>query len=429
MDSTDASPMDSTGATPIDEPKQNLTQVTKQNLSILSGDSVALSDSFLFDRRPLLRFYLADLFFDLRVQLEGPQLLKHGFNDAIAKVGLTKFITDLFWVGMFYHLYNQVFGNVLKRVFVIGFSILVFVVQLRSIKARWCYLKYGREYVAANPSDSGFLKVLFVMHGFASLHTQVKKDEAATLSLTVGLQNSGAFFDKTSAGVMGPVELKGSQNGSYVHISLKQVCCGAAPLSKKSISEFNDMLPHVDFIQGYGMTQSTVVGTWGYNTVEVRKYSSVGFLSPNVEAKVVDWVTGSHLPVGSVGELWLRSPGNMKGYLNNIEATNAALDKEGNWLHTGDIVYFDQEGYLYVTDRLKEIIKYKGCQVAPADLEAVLMSHPEVLDAAVTGAIDEEAGEIPVAFVVLKDGSSVSQTAIMDYVAKQAIELLFAVIF
>ncbi|KAL3635787.1 hypothetical protein CASFOL_020334 [Castilleja foliolosa] len=209
--------------------------------------------------------------------------------------------------------------------------------------------------------------------------------------------------------------------------SLKQVFCGAALLSKKSISEFNDMLPHVDFIQGYGMTESTGVGTWGYNTVEVRKYSSVGFLSPNVEVKVVDWTTGSNLPPGSVGELWLRSPGNMKGYLNNIEATNAVLDKEGNWLRTGDIVYFDQEGYLYVTDRLKEIIKYKGCQVAPADLEAVLMSHPEVLDAAVTGgsppldrfAIDEEAGEIPVAFVVLKDGSSVSQTAIMDYVAKQ----------
>ncbi|KAL3623002.1 hypothetical protein CASFOL_031818 [Castilleja foliolosa] len=342
---------------------------------------------------------------------------------------------------MFYHLYNQVFGNVLKRVFVIGFSILVFLVQLRSIKARWCYLKYGREYVAANPSDSGFLKVLFVMHGFASLHTQgrgskpkVSIDVPATLqpgkhkidllSLTVGLQNSGAFFDKTSAGVMGPVELKGSQNGSYVHIRRKfgvvyWKLLLLAPLSKKSISEFNDMLPHVDFIQVYGMTESTGVGTWGYNTVEVRKYSSVGFLSPNVEAKVVDWVTGSHLPPGSVGELWLRSPGNMKGYLNNIEATNAALDKEGNWLHTGDIVYFDQEGYLYVTDRLKEIIKYKGCQVAPADLEAVLMSHPEVLDAAVTGAIDEEAGEIPVAFVVLKDGSSVSQTAIMDYVAKQ----------
>ncbi|KAK6137236.1 hypothetical protein DH2020_029025 [Rehmannia glutinosa] len=204
--------------------------------------------------------------------------------------------------------------------------------------------------------------------------------------------------------------------GSNSFRSLKQVSCGAAPLSEKSINEFIETLPHVDFIQGYGMTESTAVGTRGYNKVEVHKYSSVGLLSPNVQAKVVDWVNGSHLPPGSVGELWLRTPGNMKGYLNNIEATMAALDKDG-WLHTGDIVYFDQEGYLYVIDRLKEVIKYKGFQVAPADLEAVLMSHPEVLDAAVMG--DEEAGEIPVAFIVLKDGSSVSQAALMDYVAKQ----------
>ncbi|KAK6158461.1 hypothetical protein DH2020_005775 [Rehmannia glutinosa] len=206
--------------------------------------------------------------------------------------------------------------------------------------------------------------------------------------------------------------------GSNSFRSLKQVSCGAAPLSEKSINEFIETLPHVDFIQGYGMTESTAVGTRGYNKVEVHKYSSVGLLSPNVQAKVVDWVNGSHLPPGSVGELWLRTPGNMKGYLNNIEATMAALDKDG-WLHTGDIVYFDQEGYLYVIDRLKEVIKYKGFQVAPADLEAVLMSHPEVLDAAVMGARDEEAGEIPVAFVVLKDGSSVSHAALMDYVAKQ----------
>ncbi|KAK4435522.1 4-coumarate--CoA ligase-like 6 [Sesamum alatum] len=200
--------------------------------------------------------------------------------------------------------------------------------------------------------------------------------------------------------------------------SLKQVSCGAAPLSEKSINEFIEALPHVDFIQGYGMTESTAVATRGYNTVKVQKYTSVGLLSPNVQAKVVDWVTGSHLPPGSVGELWLRTPGTMKGYLNNIEATTAAIDKDG-WLHTGDIVYFDQEGYLYIIDRLKEMIKYKGFQIAPADLEAVLISHPDVLDAAVTGARDEEAGEIPVAFVVLKDGSSVSGATLLDYVAKQ----------
>ncbi|KAL0393725.1 UNVERIFIED_CONTAM: 4-coumarate--CoA ligase-like 6 [Sesamum latifolium] len=197
--------------------------------------------------------------------------------------------------------------------------------------------------------------------------------------------------------------------------SLKQVSCGAAPLSEKSINEFIEALPHVDFIQGYGMTESTAVATRGYNTAKVKKYNSVGLLSPNVQAKVVDWVTGSHLPPGSVGELWLRTPGTMKGYLNNREATTAAIDNDG-WLHTGDIVYFDQEGYLYIIDRLKEMIKYKGYQIAPADLEAVLISHQRYL---MQQARDEEAGEIPVAFVVLKDGSSVSGTALLDYVAKQ----------
>ncbi|KAG6391433.1 hypothetical protein SASPL_149187 [Salvia splendens] len=200
--------------------------------------------------------------------------------------------------------------------------------------------------------------------------------------------------------------------------SLKQVCCGAAPLSEKSITELVESLPYVDFIQGYGMTESTAVATRGYNTIGAHRYSSAGLLSPNVEAKVVDWVTGAHLPSGSVGELWLRSPGNMKGYLNNIEATMVALDKDG-WLHTGDIVYFNQEGYLYVIDRLKEVIKYKGFQIAPADLETVLMTRHEILDAAVTGIKDEEAGEIPVAFVVPREGSFLTEAAAMSYVAKQ----------
>ncbi|XP_042001887.1 4-coumarate--CoA ligase-like 6 [Salvia splendens] len=199
---------------------------------------------------------------------------------------------------------------------------------------------------------------------------------------------------------------------------LKQVCCGAAPATDKSITDMIETLPHVDFIQGYGLTESAALGARGYNAVGPHKYTSAGLLSPNVQAKVVDWVTGAHLPPGSAGELWLRSPGNMKGYLNNIDATMLALDKDG-WLHTGDIVYFDQDRYLYVIDRLKEVIKYKGFQIAPADLESVLMSHPEILDAAVTGGRDEEAGEIPVAFVVPKEGSFLTEAAVMNYVAKQ----------
>uniref|UniRef100_A0A2P2K0Z0 4-coumarate--CoA ligase n=1 Tax=Rhizophora mucronata TaxID=61149 RepID=A0A2P2K0Z0_RHIMU len=165
--------------------------------------------------------------------------------------------------------------------------------------------------------------------------------------------------------------------------SLKQVSCGAAPLSGKAIQEFVDTFPHVDFIQGYGMTESTAVGTRGFNTKNFSKYSSVGLLAPNTEAKVVALETGSFLPPGGIGELYLRGPAVMKGYLNNREATALTIDKDG-WLHTGDISYIDNDGYLYLLDRLKEMIKYKGFQVAPADLESVLISHPEILDVAVT---------------------------------------------
>ncbi|XP_024997059.1 4-coumarate--CoA ligase-like 6 [Cynara cardunculus var. scolymus] len=202
--------------------------------------------------------------------------------------------------------------------------------------------------------------------------------------------------------------------------SLKQVSCGAAPLSTRSIEEFLQCFPRVDFIQGYGLSESTAVGTRGFNTRDVHNYTSVGLLAPNMEAKVVDWVTGPHLPPGKTGELWLRGPAIMKEYLNNMEATSSTIDKDG-WLHTGDVVYFDKDGYLHIVDRVKEIIKYKGFQIAPADLEDVLASHPAILDAAVTGSRDEEAGEVPVAFVVVRPGAEVSESGIIDFVAKQVV--------
>ncbi|KAK7309677.1 hypothetical protein RJT34_06597 [Clitoria ternatea] len=206
-------------------------------------------------------------------------------------------------------------------------------------------------------------------------------------------------------------------NGSKLQ-SLIQVSCGAAPLSAGVINGFVQTFPNVDFIQGYGLTESTAVGTRGLNSGQFRKYSSIGLLAPNTEAKVVDWNSGAFLPPGSSGELWLRGPSVMKGYLNNEEATMSTIDKDG-WLHTGDIVHFDQDGYLHISDRIKDIIKYKGFQIAPADLEAVLILHPEIVDVGVTAAMDEETGEIPVAFVVRKVGSVLSPNHIMDYVAEQ----------
>ncbi|KAI7752533.1 hypothetical protein M8C21_015884 [Ambrosia artemisiifolia] len=209
---------------------------------------------------------------------------------------------------------------------------------------------------------------------------------------------------------------KGGSGGRFK--SLKQVSCGAAPLSTKTIEEFMHAFPQVDFIQGYGMSESTAVGTRGFNTKDVHNYMSAGLLAPNTQAKVVDLVTGLHLPPGKTGELWLSGPAIMKEYLNDADATSSTIDKDG-WLHTGDIVYFDQDGYLHIVGRVKEIIKYKGFQIAPADLEDVLVTHPAVLDAAVTGVRDDEAGEVPVAFVVRRPGAEVSESSIIDFVAKQ----------
>ncbi|KAK4743566.1 hypothetical protein SAY87_001567 [Trapa incisa] len=200
--------------------------------------------------------------------------------------------------------------------------------------------------------------------------------------------------------------------------SLKQVSCGAASLNPRNIEELVQTLPHLDFIQGYGMTESTAVGTRGFNTEKFKKYSSIGLLAPNMQAKVIDCKTGNFLPPGLTGELLLRGPAIMKGYLNNAEATALAIDEDG-WLLTGDIIHFDGDGFLHMHGRLKEIIKYNGFQIAPADLEAILISHPDITDVAVAGAVNEECGEIPVAFVVRRNGSTISEEGLIDFVAKQ----------
>uniref|UniRef100_A0A5B6YTS5 4-coumarate--CoA ligase n=1 Tax=Davidia involucrata TaxID=16924 RepID=A0A5B6YTS5_DAVIN len=280
------------------------------------------------------------------------------------------------------------------------------------------YLSSGNVYLAVLPMFHIYGLSLFVM-GLLSLGSAIvvmRKFDANEMVKAIDRYRVTHFPVVPPLLTVMTTRAKGVTGNSLK--SLKQVSCGAAPLSSKSIEEFIQILPHVDFIQGYGMTESTAVGTRGFNTEKFHNYSSIGLLAPNMQAKVVDWITGSFLPPGCIGELWLRGPGVMKGYLNNVEATMMTIDKDG-WLHTGDIVYFDQEGYLYIYDRLKEIIKYNGFQIAPADLEAVLISHPDILDAAVTAAKDEEAGEVPVAFVVKRIGSVLSQAAVIDYVAKQ----------
>ena len=141
---------------------------------------------------------------------------------------------------------------------------------------------------------------------------------------------------------------------------------------------------------------------------------AVGLTLPGMESKIVNVETGAELGGGERGEICVRGPNIMRGYWNDAEATARTIDADG-WLHTGDVGYADADGYFYVVDRVKELIKYKGMQVAPAELEGLLLSHPAVADAAVIPSPDEDAGEVPKAFVVLRQ--PVPPEDLMDWVA------------
>ncbi|GAB4832992.1 4-coumarate--CoA ligase-like 5 [Ancistrocladus abbreviatus] len=200
--------------------------------------------------------------------------------------------------------------------------------------------------------------------------------------------------------------------------SLKYVLSGGAPLSKEVTEGFVEKFPGVAILQGYGLTESAAIGASTDSLEESRRYGTAGLLSPSMEAKIVDPDSGEALPVNRTGELWLRGPTIMKGYFGNAEATAATLDSNG-WLRTGDLCYIDEDGYIFVVDRLKELIKYKGYQVPPAELEALLLAHPKIEDAAVIPFPDKEVGQFPMAFVVRKTGSTLSENEVMDFVAKQ----------
>ena len=200
---------------------------------------------------------------------------------------------------------------------------------------------------------------------------------------------------------------------SYDLSSLRMIFSGAAPLGAELTRECAERLS-CDIVQGYGMTETspcTHVSTPGRG-----KPGSVGVCVPNTECKVVSVETGEELGVGGRGEICVRGPQVMKGYLNNPEATAQTIDADG-WLHTGDIGYADEDGYFHIVDRAKELIKYKGFQVAPAELEALLLTHPSVADAAVIPSPDEEAGEVPKAFVVVREGHGMTEEEVLSFVA------------
>ena len=196
--------------------------------------------------------------------------------------------------------------------------------------------------------------------------------------------------------------------------SLEFINSGAAPLGG-DIQELVRNRIGCLIKQGYGMSEG-VPTLFCPNDVPVEKQGSAGMVTSNTEARIVDPETFLDLPIGERGELWVRGPQVMSGYLNDPDATAATLDADG-WLHTGDVAYADEDGYFYVVDRLKELIKYKGYQVAPAELEAVLLTHPAVADCAIVRFPDEAAGEVPKAFVVSR--APVDAETLMAFVAER----------
>ena len=220
----------------------------------------------------------------------------------------------------------------------------------------------------------------------------------------------------TLSHVVPPIVLKLAKDpliDNYDLSSLKMIFSGAAPLGADLSQECMKRIG-CGIRQGYGMTETSPVTHSSPADPLMMKHGSVGTAAPNTEVKLVDPATGVELGPNQEGEVCVRGPQIMKGYLNNTEATARTIDAD-NWLHTGDIGYADEDGHFFIVDRVKELIKYKGFQVAPAELEAVLLTHPAIADAAVIPSRDDEAGEVPKAFVVIRHDTTGEE--IMSFVA------------
>lgn len=229
-------------------------------------------------------------------------------------------------------------------------------------------------------------------------------------------------YRATFANVVPPVILLLAKHpvvNKYDLSSLKMLNCGAAPLTKDLASALYERI-RVPVKQGYGLTETsptTHLQPWDRWDV----WGSIGYLLPNQIAKFVDPYE-RELPVGNTGELWIKGPNVFKGYFKNPQATRNSLSADG-FFKTGDIGHVDDQGNFYITDRIKELIKYKGFQVPPAELEGLLLSHPKVNDVAVLGIYDEHvASEIPRAYILPVKGverNTETEKEICDWLAER----------
>jgi long-chain acyl-CoA synthetase len=205
---------------------------------------------------------------------------------------------------------------------------------------------------------------------------------------------------------------------SYDLSSIKFCISGASPLPPEVQKKFMELTGGV-LVEGYGLTEASPVTHANPldPTLETVKIGSIGFTWPDTEAGIMDNETGMLLPYGDIGELVIKGPQVMKGYWNLPEETAEVL-KDG-WLHTGDIARMDEEGYYYIVDREKDLIKFRGYSVYPREIEDVLYEHPAVKIAAVVGKPDEASGEIPKAFIVLKEGAESTEEEMIEFVRER----------
>jgi acyl-CoA synthetase (AMP-forming)/AMP-acid ligase II len=239
--------------------------------------------------------------------------------------------------------------------------------------------------------------VIILMHGFMRVATIVTMPKFEFEPFLKVLQD----WPITSAHLVPPIVVglgKHPAVDNYKFPHLKFIFSGAAPLGPELTDAVEKRL-NIKIRQGYGMTEASPATH--YTVAGTERSGTVGMLMPSMEQRIVD-TEGNDVPIGQAGEVWVRGPNVMLGYLNNPEATAKTVDDEG-WLHTGDIGILDADGYLTVVDRLKELIKVKGLQVAPAELESVLLKHPKIADVAVIPVPDEQCGEVPKAIVVKRD--------------------------
>uniref|UniRef100_A0A0E0EA52 4-coumarate--CoA ligase n=1 Tax=Oryza meridionalis TaxID=40149 RepID=A0A0E0EA52_9ORYZ len=257
---------------------------------------------------------------------------------------------------------------------------------------------------------------LFVLQGVALGATTVVVTDAVARAGIRGMVEAAERWAVTDMTASPPVVLGMIKQRCRLP-ALERITCGGAPLPTAAIERFRRRFPHVDLCMGYGSTEAGGISRM-ISQEECNHIGSAGRVTENVEVKIADHVTGKPLPAGQQGELWVRGPAIMTGYVGDNEANASTFDSQG-WLKTGDLCYIDQDGFLFVVDRLKELIKYKAYQVPPAELELVLHSLPQIVDAAVMPYPHEEAGQIPVALVVKQPGSKLTEAEVMYNVARQ----------